>query len=86
MTVFDAVADRYHRARPRYPAELIDRVLSFANGGRVLEVGPATGVATEQLADRGAEITAVEPGKALAAAAIRNLGDRATIVHSTFEA
>ena len=73
---FDAAADRYHRARPRYPAELLDRVCGVAAlrpGDRVLEVGCATGIATEPLAERGLDVTAVELGPALAAEARRRL-------------
>ena len=67
--IFDEAAASYHRARPRYPAELFD-ALDDAVGGlsgcRVLEIGPATGVATEDLVSRGAVISAIEPGAALA--------------------
>ena len=71
-STFDLAAHRYHRARPRYPNALIDEA-SAAFGppatARLLEVGPATGVATEQFADLGYKITAVELGDELAAVA-----------------
>src|SRR5712691_10389571 len=40
--VFGEVAEAYDRARPRYPSQLVDDVVSFARLGprdRVLEVG-----------------------------------------------
>ena len=76
--IFDEAASSYHRARPRYPAELFD-ALDDAVGGlsgcRVLEIGPATGVATEDLVARGAVVSAIEPGAALAAVWASQFGD-----------
>jgi SAM-dependent methyltransferase len=66
---FDADPERYDRIRPRYPAELVDDLLTLGHmpaGGRVLEVGPGTGQLSVQLASRGLELTAVELGPALA--------------------
>ena len=86
--VFEAAADRYHRARPRYPAALYDRLFALtarSTPASVLEIGPATGVATEQLADRGHRVTALEPGPLLATVAQRNLAGRAEIVNASFE-
>ncbi len=88
---FDSRADRYHRARPRYPAALFDRWQSAAglgpDGGDVLEIGPASGVATEELARRGHRITAVELGRALADVARSTLGsfDTVSIVNADFD-
>lgn len=73
---FDSASDLYQRARPDYPPALIDRLLEVTKlppDSRVLEVGCATGKATLPLARRGLQITCVEPGPALAAAARRNL-------------
>ena len=84
---FDAVADGYD-ARPQYPDAiytlLVDRC-GLGIGTRVLEIGPATGLATMRLLDLGATVTAVEPGPALAArlrdrAAGRALDDRRRVV------
>ena len=82
---FDLAADRYHRARPRAPRSLLDDLVSVTGTGRVLEIGPATGVVTEQLVDRGFEVTAVELGPTLAEAARANLGDRVEVVHASFD-
>ena len=67
---FDTAADLYHRARPRYPAEVFDlvdaAVGSRLGGAQTLEVGPATGIATVELASRGHRVTAIELGSELA--------------------
>jgi SAM-dependent methyltransferase len=65
---FDAVADGYD-ARPPYPEAiytLLAEVCGCGPGSRVLEIGPATGLATFPLLDLGADVVAVEPGAALA--------------------
>jgi len=87
---FDTAAERYDRARPRYPAELVAdlaRLARLGPGRRVLEVAPGTGQLTVPLARLGCEVTAVELGPALAAVARRNLAPfpRATVVVSAFE-
>ncbi|MFI9359202.1 class I SAM-dependent methyltransferase [Streptomyces lydicus] len=67
---FDAVAAQYAAARPGYPPALFDAVEELAGrplaGARVLDVGAGTGIATALLAARGARVTAVEPGAAMA--------------------
>ncbi|WP_329186369.1 class I SAM-dependent methyltransferase [Actinacidiphila glaucinigra] len=68
---FDTVAAQYAAARPGYPGELFDAVeeiggRSFA-GAAVLDVGAGTGIATALMRARGAHVTAVEPGAAMAA-------------------
>jgi SAM-dependent methyltransferase len=53
---FDEDAERYERARPGYPAELLDDLAALTGlraGDRVLEIGPGTGQATVPLARRG---------------------------------
>ena len=73
---FDAAADTYHQARTRYPAALYDRlreVTGLGAGTAVLELGPATGVATEELARSGAVVMGVEIGQQLVAQARVNL-------------
>ncbi|WP_336054396.1 class I SAM-dependent methyltransferase [Streptomyces sp. CA2R101] len=68
---FDAVAAQYAAARPGYPPALFDAIEELAgqslDGARVLDVGAGTGIATGLLAGRGARVTAVEPGAAMAA-------------------
>jgi SAM-dependent methyltransferase len=87
---FDAAADRYEHARPDYPddlyAELI-RVTELRAGDRVLEIGCATGKATRPLAAYGVEITCLELGGQLVAAARRDLAGfpNVEVVHADFE-
>jgi SAM-dependent methyltransferase len=87
---FEDVAGTYHQARPEYPAELFDDLVSAAElrpGDRLLEVGCATGKATLPLARRGFRITCVELGADLAAAARANLaGFDVEVVEGSFEA
>jgi ubiquinone/menaquinone biosynthesis C-methylase UbiE len=71
-TTFDDVALLYDRVRPHYPPALFDDVIALSNipeGGRILEVGCGTGIATEPFARRGYRIDAVELGANLAAVA-----------------
>jgi SAM-dependent methyltransferase len=67
---FDTVADQYERARPAYPPELFDDLVSLAGlaaGDYVLEVGTGTGQVTAPLAERGLRVLGVELGAQLAA-------------------
>lgn len=89
-TTFESAADRYHEARPRYPAEMFERLAELCGlgpGASILEVGPASGIATEPLAATGAHVTAVELGAQLAATARARLAHRpnVTIVEASFE-
>jgi SAM-dependent methyltransferase len=62
---FGAAARVYDARRPRYPTQLIDDLLK--QGARaVLDVGAGTGIASEQLLERGANVLAVEPDPRMA--------------------
>jgi SAM-dependent methyltransferase len=65
---FGAVADRYDRYRPRYPAQLITDLVAH-QGLAVLDVGAGTGIASRQLLAAGAEVLAVEPDSDMASVA-----------------
>jgi SAM-dependent methyltransferase len=87
---FGDVAELYDRARPTYPAELVDDVLAFSgavDSGAALEVGAGTGKATTLFAARGLEIVALEPSAEMAEVARRNLAgyEHVTIEPSDFE-
>jgi SAM-dependent methyltransferase len=87
---FDEEAERYDRARPRYPGELVADLAGLTGlgpGSRVLEIAPGTGVLTVPLAALGCTVTAVELGPRLAEVARRNLAPypRAGVVVSAFE-
>lgn len=87
---FDRVAEHYH-ARPPYPVEVFDLLAErcgLGAGTRVLEIGPGTGQATLPLLERGAEVTAIEPGAALAAQLVRRAdvgAGRLQVIASTLE-
>jgi len=87
---FGRVAELYDRARPSYPAAVIDALLRYGGlgaGSRVVEIGAGTGKATELLAARGLEVTAIEPSAGMAAVARVKLARwaRVRIVESSFE-
>ena len=66
--VFDDVAEDYERHRPSYPDQLIDRACEAGGlgpGASALEIGCGTGQLTRDLAARGLQVTAVEPGRRL---------------------
>jgi SAM-dependent methyltransferase len=85
--VFGQVADVYDRVRPGYPEQLVDDVLSYANGAPApaLEVGAGTGKATTAFAARSLPVTALEPDPAMAAVLRRRAADAVTVVVSSFE-
>jgi SAM-dependent methyltransferase len=87
---FNSVAETYHRSRPDYPDELFAELIETAKlrpGSDLLEIGCATGKATQALAGRGYRITCIEPGPELAAAARHNLAgfDDVRVVTGKFE-
>jgi SAM-dependent methyltransferase len=76
-SAFGRVAGLYARVRPGYAPQVFDDIVALSGlreGGRILEIGPATGQATIPLARRGYRITAVEPDAPLVAEAQRLLG------------
>jgi SAM-dependent methyltransferase len=86
---FEAAAELYDAARPSYPDELFDDLVSLAGlepGDRLLEVGCATGKATGALLRRGFWVVCIEIGPQLAERARRNLAGLHVDVHvETFE-
>jgi SAM-dependent methyltransferase len=75
-TTFGSVAELYDRARPTYPAAVFDDLAELAHlepGSRVLEIGPGTGKATEELVRRGYAVTGIELSPELADVARRNV-------------
>jgi SAM-dependent methyltransferase len=74
---FGAVAAAYAEHRPDYPEAAVRWALAPAGaelpGLRVLDLGAGTGKLTAQLADLGADVTAVEPDPAMFAELRRRL-------------
>lgn len=71
-TSFDQVAELYDEARPGYPEQLIEDVVSLSGippGGRILEIGCGSGQATLPFARRGYAMLCLELGRNLAALA-----------------
>ena len=65
---FGAAARIYDARRPRYPDQLIDDLLS-QGAQTVLDVGAGTGIASEQLLEKGVNVLAVEPDPRMAVVA-----------------
>jgi SAM-dependent methyltransferase len=89
-TTFDKSAAIYQSARPDYPVELINDLITDSHltpQSAILEIGPGSGKATVPLAERGFMITAIELGPDLADRARANLAGfpDVTVVNSSFE-
>lgn len=89
-TTFEDVAELYASVRPEVPAPAVDalwKYLGIQAGDGVLEIGCGTGQLTKHLAARGAQVTAIDPGKRLLAACAKALaGYEVELIESTFEA
>jgi SAM-dependent methyltransferase len=63
---FGADAGRYDRARPTYPAGLIERIVAASPGRGVVDVGCGTGISSRLLAAAGCRVLGVEPDPRMA--------------------
>jgi SAM-dependent methyltransferase len=79
---FGSDAERYDRARPRYPVALIDRIVAASPGRDVLDVGCGTGISSRQFQAAGAVVLGVDPDERMAGFA-RQRGLEAEV--ATFE-
>jgi SAM-dependent methyltransferase len=84
---FDQAAEIYDEARPAYPPELFDELFSLLPmRPTIVEVGPGTGKATQDLLARGASVHAIEIGPAMAARLRLNLpSERLRVTVGDFE-
>jgi len=80
---FGTDAARYDQARPGYPAELVNRIVTGSPGTDVLDVGCGTGIAARQFQAAGCTVLGVEPDARMAAFA-RSRG--LPVEEATFEA
>ena len=59
-------AERYDRARPRYPRGVIEHILTGVPGRRLLDVGTGTGIVARQFQAAGCEVLGVDPDARMA--------------------
>jgi SAM-dependent methyltransferase len=64
---FGSDTERYDRARPEYPAELVARVVAASPGPDFLDVGCGTGIAARQFRAAGRRVLGVDPDPRMAA-------------------
>ena len=63
---FGVDAERYDRARPPYPDEMVGRLVAAAPGPDVLDVGCGTGIAARQFQAAGCRVLGVDPDARMA--------------------
>ncbi len=63
---FGADAERYDRARPSYPAALVEQIVAASPGPGVLDVGCGTGIAARQFQAAGCRVLGVDPDARMA--------------------
>ncbi|MEV4050376.1 methyltransferase domain-containing protein [Amycolatopsis sp. NPDC049688] len=68
---FGTDVERYDRARPEYPRELVDEVVAGSPGADVLDVGCGTGIEARQFRAAGCRVLGVDPDARMAAFARR---------------
>ena len=63
---YSEIADAYHKTRPRYPQQLINRVVELAEfpaNANILEIGCGPGIATVPFAEFGFAMLCLEPSQ-----------------------
>ena len=68
---FGSDAERYDRARPSYPSDLVDRIVATAPGPEVLDVGCGTGIAARLFQAAGCRVLGVDVDERMAGLARR---------------
>lgn len=63
---FGIDARNYDRARPPYPADLVERIMGGRSGLRVLDVGCGTGIAARQFQGAGCIVLGIDPDQRMA--------------------
>lgn len=70
--IFTDKSESYAKYRSSYPEEMIERIIEpfrLQDVIQAADIGAGTGISSRLLADAGAQVTAVEPNKAMAEAA-----------------
>ncbi len=68
---FGADAGRYDRARPSYPADLVNRIIAASPGREVLDVGCGTGISSRLFQAAGCTVLGIDPDPRMAELARR---------------
>jgi SAM-dependent methyltransferase len=68
---FGADPERYDRARPSYPAALVERLVAASPGPEFVDVGTGTGIAARQFQAAGCSVLGVDPDERVAEVARR---------------
>jgi SAM-dependent methyltransferase len=63
---FGTDAERYDRARPSYPAEMVAAIVAASPGPDLLDVGCGTGIASRQFQAAGCRVLGVDPDDRMA--------------------
>ena len=63
---FGSDAERYDRARPRYPDPMVERIVATSPGPDVLDVGCGTGIEARQFQAAGCKVLGVDPDERMA--------------------
>lgn len=87
---YSEVAVAYDQARPRYPKQILEQVITVAQlspGARILEIGCGPGIATTALAELGFAVVGIEPSLAASQLAQQHCHTypHVQICHTTFE-
>lgn len=85
---FESTAEQYDRYRPSYPDDLFAAMRKYADlapDDRILEIGCATGQATQKVAAWGNALLALEPSPGMVEIAGAKLPNNVEIVNTTFE-
>jgi protein-L-isoaspartate O-methyltransferase len=87
---YSEVAIAYHQTRPRYPTQMMERVVDLAQlspNAPILEIGCGPGIATATFAELGFSVVAIEPSQEASALAKENCQNYSNvkIINTTFE-
>ncbi len=63
---FGSDPERYDRSRPRYPEEMVERIVAMSPGADVLDVGIGTGIAARQFQATGCRVLGVDVDQRMA--------------------